>query len=684
MSRRFRDERRRVKVAISGNPNVGKSVIFNELTGGRAWVGNWPGVTVEKKVGTLRLDGLEAEVVDLPGIYGLTAYSVDERIARDFIVNERPELIVNIASAANLERGIYLTLSLLELHKRVILVVNMMDIAEGKGMNVDVEKLSRILGIPVVATVAVRREGIPELLKRVAEALRGKASFRPPKVSYGPLEEHIARLEAVLAEDERLRSRYPLRWLAVKLLEGDADIEREVSSSKVGGDALALAEEARRRIREELGVEAEELVIEARYGMASRIASEVVEVKERVTTITELLDSVLLHRALGVLVAVSTLYLAFRFSFEVSKPLSTLIDLAFSEVISGAVGSLPLPAPIRSFLADAVVAGVGSIMVFLPVIAFFYIALAVLEDVGYMARIAFLADRVMTTFRLSGHSVIPLVVGFGCNVPGVIAARAIADEDDRRATCLSCPLVSCSARLPVFLLLTAALFGAGGGTVVLSLYVLSIALALLTGAFFRRVVFRGPSTGFIMEIPDYSAPLAASVLVKTWERVKRFLFKAGSVILAGVAALWLASVTGPGGYIGPAALERPELLAHSWVGVLGRALEPAFSPLGWDWRAVTALIFGFIAKEVVVGSLAMLYGVGEEGLLGAVAAHFTPLSAYAYMLFVLAYVPCVATIAAIRGEIGAKYAAISVAYQLALAYALALAATAAGRLVGLA
>ena len=669
-----------MKVALAGNPNVGKTAVFNELTHGRAWVGNWPGVTVEKKVGRAKLDGVEVEVVDLPGIYGLTAYTVDELIARNFVVEERPDVVVNIVNASNLERNLYLTVSLAEMEVNLVVDLNMVDLAEAQGYRVDPSRLAEALGVPVVSTVAVKKVGVDRLREAILEALRRPRRARRV-VDYGPrVEEAIERLSRAL-ESTRLGELYSPRWAAIKLLEGDRDVERR--AEELAPQALEEARLLRARLEEELGVDLEGWIVERRYEAASRLAkAAIVELKPKAVTLTDLIDSVVTHKVLGIPLALTALYMMFHFAFSVSAPLSTLIDWLMGGLLAGGIEALGLPDAVRSLLVDGIVAGVGAVLVFLPPIAFLFLAVSAMEDVGYMARAAFVVDKLMYRFKLSGRSMIPLVLGLGCNVPAVMATRPIEDENDRKATALVVPCISCSARLPVYAVLAGALFAGYVGSVITSMYALGVAMALALALLLRKTVFRGPSTGFVMELPPYMAPSPRNVLVKTWERTKRFLYKAGTVILLGAVAVWALSVMGPTGYLGPSALSDPSLLESSWVGVIGHLLEGVFAPMGWDWRAISALVFGFVAKEVVVGAMAITYGVSEEALAEAIGEHFTPISALAYMVFVLLYVPCLATVAAIKGELGWKYALLAVALELTIAYLAALTVVGLGALSG--
>ena len=674
---------RNARIALAGIPNVGKSVIFNKLTGGRAWVGNWPGVTVEKKIGKLKVNGVIVEVVDLPGIYSLTPYSVDELIARNFIVEEKPDVVVCIANAANLERSLYLAISLLELGANLVLALNMIDLAEKEGYKVDSMKLEKLLKVPVVPTIAITGYGIDKLKNAIRRALYEKRTYIHI-VNYGKeVEGAIRKLEKLVKElTPEIISKYPARWVAIKLLEGDSDIINKLINLPRGRDVVEQANSLRSKLEEKFG-DLESYITERRYEKALEIAKAVMKrIALPKITLTDALDSILTHKFLGIPFALSILYLLFKFAFEVSAPFSDLIDIVVNGYLHDLVArNTVLPGWLTSFLADGVIAGLGTVLVFLPVIAFFFLGFAILEDVGYMARVAFLVDKLFSKFRLPGKTIIPLIIGFGCNVPGVMATRTIEDENDRKTAALIAPLASCNARLPVYLVIGAAVLGRSAGFAVLSMYVLGILLALLMGFIFKRFIFKGPSSGFIMELPPYLKPNRDNIAMKTWERTKKFLFKAGTVIFIGVVIVWLLSVTGPKGYLGSGHIE------DSFAGIIGKWLSSTiFKPMGWDWRAAMALLFGFIAKEIVVGALGILYGVGEEeeAIASAIAEHhiFTPLTGYAYMAFVLIYVPCVATLAAIKSELGLKYAVLALIYEVVLAYIVALLIIAGGHILG--
>jgi len=665
------------EIALIGNPNVGKSTIFNALTGENVYIGNWAGVTVEKKVGEMEYKGKKFKIVDLPGVYSLTANSIDEIVARDYLINENPDLVVNIADATALERNLYLTLQLMEIGADLLLALNKMDLADNLGIEVDVKKLEDILGVKVVPLSASKKIGIEDLKEAILNTIEEKRKKRKNvnakdkdkyPIKYPHLETYIKRLSSIIEKDEALK-KYNPRYLAIKLIENDEYINEIIKNSKIWEDLEPVLKEIKKELSKKYG-EPELAVVEERYKIIDRIVKDVVKKTSGKLTTTEMLDDVLTDEKIGTLLIIPFLWMLFKFTFDASKPFSEIIQYIFaslSTVIKTSISNKFL----ASLLADGVISGVGAVLTFFPILAFLFFAISFLEDSGYMARIPFIMDRVMNKFGLPGKAVIPMVMGFGCNVPAIMATRTIENREDRILTILINPLLSCSARLPIYALFAGALFSKYQGVVILSMYALGVILALLTALMFRRLIFKTSPAYLIVELPQYHIPHLNVVLKNTWERVYDFLKKAGTVIVFGVVLVWFLSVYGPSGYLGDKVFNNPNLIAHSYVAIIGKMLTPLFAPMGWDWRACSALVFGIIAKEVVVGSLAMLYGAGEN-LSNVIAHAFSPVSAYAFMAFCLIYLPCIATLAVIKNEIGWKWALFAVAYEMILAYVVAL------------
>ena len=663
----------KVKVALAGNPNVGKSVVFNNLTGARQHVGNWPGVTVEKKEGLCTFEDAKIEVVDLPGIYSLTANSIDEIIARNYIVEEAPDIVVDIVDASNLERNLYLTLQLLELGANVIILLNMMDLAEEKGFKIDTKKLEKLIGVPVVPSVAPKRIGMNELCQKIVETKKKSLTYKKIFKYSKDLEEGIERVRYVLEQYEEL-SKYNLRWLAIKLLEDDDEVKKLIVKSISNYNAIFSEVE---KIKSELEKKYDDLIVafaDERYRIISQIVSQVVtKVQVEEPTLTSMLDEVFTHKYLGIPIFLTLMWAVFQFTFTVAAPISDLFDMIFSSLAEIASTNIK-PTWLGSLIGEGIIGGLGFVFVFAPNIFFMFLALSILEDSGYLARAAFNMDKIMYKLGLHGKSFIPLLLGFGCNVPAIMSTRTIDNENDRLITILVNPLMSCSARLPVYVLFAGIFFSAYAGNVIFSMYLLGIVLAVLIALILRKTLFPGKPSYFVMEMPPYMVPTLRSIVVHTWERGSMFIKKAGTIIIAGLVAIWALSNIPYGAPI-----------EESLVGQFGKLLEPIFAPFGWDWRIAVALFFGFIAKEIVIGSLAILYGTGEETLYGPISNALTPLSAYALMAFVLIYVPCIATVGIIKQETGSwKWTLFAIAYELILAYLVAGFIILIGHLIGLA
>ena len=664
-----------VRVALVGNPNVGKSVIFNNLTGAHQYVGNWPGVTVEKKEGKCNFDDVEIHITDLPGIYSLTANSIDELIARNFIIEEKPDVVIDIVDGSNIERNLYLTLQLIELGANVVVALNMMDLAKEKSYEIDIKRLEELLGVPIVPTVAPKKEGMTELCEKVATVAKRKVSAT--KIRYNSkLEDAISKVASILSSYPTLQ-KYNMRWLAIKILEDDGEVIRYVKEISENDPVVWDKIED---IKAELNKEFGDVIVamaDERYNVISQIVSKAVKriTAEEEVSITDMLDEVLTHKYLGIPIFLAIMWTVFQFTFTVAAPFSDAIDMLFAYMADLARSSLQ-PEWFASLIADGIISGLGFVLIFVPNIFMMFLALSILEDSGYLARVAFIMDRIMYKLGLHGRSFIPMLLGFGCNVPAIMATRTIENENDRLITILVNPLMSCSARLPVYVLFAAVFFTRIAGTVIFSMYILGIALAILMALLFRKTLFPGKPSPFIMEMPPYLIPTARSVLSHMWLRGSKFLKKAGTFIVSGLILIWAMSNVPYGAPV-----------EETLIGRLGHLLAPIFAPLGWDWRIAVALFFGFIAKEIVVGSLGVLYGIENPDpttLYGPLRAAMTPLSAYALMAFTLIYVPCIATLATIKQETGSiKWTLIALAYELILAYVVALIIISIGSLVGI-
>mgnify|MGYP000968174462 CR=1 FL=1 len=667
---------REVVVALAGNPNSGKTTVFNSLTGARQHVGNWPGVTVEKKEGLFSVGDKVIRVVDLPGTYSLDAYSADEAVARDYILFEQPDVVVNIVDATNLERNLYLTVQMMEMGANVVVALNMCDEAKAQEIDIDTDKLSKLLGVPVVPTVATRKQGLEEVVKAALQA--AEKNREPLRIYYGKnLESKLSALEQKILSIPWLAEKYTSRWLAVKLLEGG---EEDLFVSHPEIIQLLSTDPELANDSENGDEDAESIIIDCRYSFISGIANEAV-IKGQITklSVSDRIDRIVTNRYLGIPIFFMAMWLLFQFTFALGEPLVAGIEFFFDragDFISAGLDSLCISALIKSLIVDGVIKGLGSVLVFIPNIFLLFFAISLLEDSGYMARAAYIMDRFMHTLGLHGKSFIPLLIGFGCNVPAIMATRTLENKKDRMITILISPLISCSARLPVYLLFAGAFFSAYQGLVVFSLYFLGIVLAVVMGMVFKRFFFKGETSHFVMELPPYRVPTLKSTFIHMWERGSSFIRKAGTLIFAVVLLVWLLANL-------PAGVEYAS--QASILGRIGRLLAPVFKPAGFGtWEAAVALLFGIVAKEVVVGTLGLIYGVQGAGLTAAIASNWTPLSAYAFMVMTLVYVPCVATIGAIKRETNSwGWTAFALGYSLVLGWLLAVLVFQVGSLLGL-
>ena len=706
-----------ITIALAGNPNAGKTSLFNAITGSRQHVGNYPGVTVEKKVGEADCGDIRVRVVDLPGTYSLTAYSLEELVARNFIIGERPDVVVDVVDAANLERNLYLAVQLLELGVPLVIALNMVDVAEQRGMRINAERLSQILGVPVVPTVARTGQGIDELLDAAVDLARQQRPWRPLEISYGAdVDQGIAELMSILEGDAPRRGLLSARWLAIKLLEGDQDVMKSLDKqSELGRKVLPVVERLARHIRATMADDPESIIADYRYGFISGISRQVLRQEREVRMdFSDKLDRVLTNRFFGPVFLLLVLYGVYQFVFWASQGPVLWLEAAFGWLGEGVQYLVP-EGVLRSLLVSGIIDGVGGVLGFAPLILFMFFAIAFMEDTGYMARVAYLMDRILRAFGLHGNSVLALIVGGGisggCAVPGVMATRTLKDPQARLATILVVPLMNCGAKLPVYAVLTAAFFANRQAQIMFGLTLFSWCLALLAAKLLRATVLKGEQAPFVMELPPYRLPTFKGLLIHTWERTWQYVKKAGTVILGVSILIWalmtfpglpaqrlahyeqrLAAATTPQARMEIRALMSQERLENTIAGRLGRGLESITRPLGFDWRTNVALVGGFAAKEVIVSTLGTAYSLGEvdpedsTGLAQRLAREpgWNPLSAFALMIFVMVYAPCLVTVVTIRRETGTwGWALFAVAYTTLTAYLLALGIYQGGRLLGL-
>jgi ferrous iron transport protein B len=716
--------KRTITVAVAGNPNSGKSTLINAIAGTRMQVGNWAGVTVEKKEANFEFQGRKIRLVDLPGTYSLSPYTQEEIIARDYLVHERPDLIINVVDATNLERNLYLTVQLLELGIPVVMALNIYDEAEAKGYKIDVKEIEQMLGISVVPTSATKKTGLEALLKSALATADDPSAHTPQRLHYGEdIEAAAGAIEAALRNNHpALLDKYPQRWLLLKLMEGDSHVRNEVGN--IGDAPMA---EALRHLRKAHGEDIEAIMADTRYSLATGLTREVLRKPElRKMEITEKIDRIVLNRFLGIPIFLAAMWLVFKLTFDLSAPFADWLDAMtggpfkrWAEAILGTIGA---PDWTVSLVNEGIIAGVGFVLVFVPVIFAMMFFITFLEGSGYMARAAFVMDRAMHAMGLHGKSFIPMLLGFGCNVPGIYATRTLENPRDKVLTALLLPLMSCGARLPVYVLFAGVFFAANSGTVIWSLYVMGIVLAIIMGIIFKKTLFRGEAPMFIMELPPYRMPSLRSLCLHTWEKGKHFLIKAGTYILAVSILVWFM-LNLPWGV---------ETKKDSYLGQAGQIAAPVLAPLGFGtWEAASSLITGVIAKEIVVGTMGEIYapatggeekkeatptlgedlkeivvsfgtaaktavtttlgidGAAEEeedlsSLKTAVHGAFTPLTSYAFMVFVLLYMPCVVVAVAMRQEFGGwKWFGVAFVYQSVLAWGMAFIVYQGGKLLGL-
>lgn len=651
-------------VGLAGNPNVGKTTVFNQLTGMRQHVGNWPGKTVERAEGSFKHGDYEYDIVDLPGNYALSAHSMEEIVSRDFIVDDDSDVIVNVVDAANLERNLYLTVQMMELGANLVMALNMNDFAKKKDHIIDIDLISELLGFPVIEINAKSKDGFEELLTAVE-----KASAKPidtsEKLAYGnELKEHLGDLQALIEQDNNLLD-VPSIWTAIKLLEKDSIVIQKVQQSQMSSKIMIEVDKVSKHLHDVFNEGAEEVVANARYAFIDGLMAEAVKkpAVEKETT-TDKIDKIVTNRLLAPFIFAFIIFVMFELTFFIGAPFQEMIEQGFG-ILSEFVGGFIANEYLASFICDGIIGGVGGVLTFLPLIVILFLFLSILEDCGYLARAAFTLDWVMHKLvGLHGKAFIPMILGFGCGVPAIMATRTMENESDRLLAMMLVPFMSCTARMPIYIIFIAAFFKQNAGIMLSAMYIIGIIVALIVAAILKRTMFKGISAPFVMELPTYKIPSLKGVLLHTWEKVKGFLRKAGTIILALSVVLWIAQNIFPFGGSDP---------QMSILGLVGTAVAPIFKPLGFGtWQAAVAIIAGLGAKEVVISTFGTLAGMEEdddEGITGLIHDTFTPLSGFAFMVFTLLYTPCFAAIGAIKQETNSwKWPAFMCTVTLVTAY----------------
>ncbi len=653
--------------ALVGNQNCGKTTLFNVLTGSNQHVGNFPGVTVEQKIGQIK-NVRDCSVVDLPGVYSLRPYSIEEKVTRDFILKEKPDGIINIIDATNIERNLYLTLQILELGVPTVIALNMIDELRGNNGTVDVEKMSETIGVPVIAISAVKNEGISELVTVAEETARKKVQ---PKVTDfclpGPVHRCIHAVSHVI-EDHADNFGCSRRYTATKLIEGDdADF---IAALNLSENELELIEHSIVEMEDERGLDRNAALADMRYAFIGKLCSQTVvksgESKEHRRSV--IIDKVLTNKFLAIPLFILVMALVFWLTFGlIGQPLSDLLASGIntlSGLVDTALKNYGINPVVNSLIIDGIFVGVGSVVSFLPIIVVLFFFLSVLEDTGYMSRVAFVMDSILRKIGLSGRSFVPMIIGFGCTVPAVMSTRTLASERDRKMTVLLTPYMSCSAKIPIYAVFSAAFFHGNSALVMTALYVTGLLVGVIVALILNKTVYKGNSAPFIMELPNYRLPSAKSVLLLLWEKAKDFLKKAFTVIFVGTVVIWfLGSFDAKLNYTSDSSL--------SLLAMIGKIIAPVFSPVGFgDWRAATSLISGLIAKESVVSTLAVLTSTTVDTLAAQLASVFgSVLSAVSFLLFTLLYTPCIAAIATVKNELKSSSKAIGVViFQCAIAW----------------
>ncbi|EGT5618571.1 TPA: ferrous iron transport protein B [Clostridium perfringens] len=664
-------------IALAGNPNCGKTSLFNLLTKSRQHIGNWPGVTVEKKEGTLKFKGESYKVIDLPGTYSLGAYSEDEIVARNYILKDKPDVVINVVDATNLERNLYLTTQLIEMGANVIIALNMIDQAEALNIEIDTNKLSKRLGVPIIKTSALKNRGIEELIET---SIHSKKNQKLININYGEdIENEIKNLSSLL-ETYKNKLEFPVNWTALKLLENDEYIKDKIKQLNAPSIFNKL-EESNKTIEKNIGFEADMSIVDKRYSFISSITEDVIKKpSEKQVTTTEKIDKIVTNKYLGIPIFALIMYCLYELTFIIGAGIQEWFGDLIAKagvIVSEWFSNMGAPELLVGFIDKGLFGGVGAVLSFLPLIMVMYFLLGLLEDSGYMARAAYVMDRLMRGLGLHGKTFVSMIVSVGCNVPGIMSTRTLENKKDRMIAILINPFISCGARMPIYAVFVEAFFPSHQGLVLFSLYVLGIIVALISGKIFSKTLFKGESSYFVMELPAYRMPSIKNVFLLMWEKAGAFFKKAGMIIFPMMIVLWTLSVL-------PIGVEPNS--EHSILGMIGSFVAPLFVLAGYGtWQAGVSLITGILAKESVVSTMGMVYAGVEEGeaLINVIQQVFTPLSAVSFLVMTLLYTPCLAALGAIKRETNSmKWTIFSAVYTFVIALVLSTLVYQVGLLLG--
>lgn len=676
------------RYALAGNPNCGKTTLFNAVTGSNQYVGNWPGVTVEKKEGKVIGSETDASIVDLPGIYSLSPYSMEEIVTRNYLIDEKPDLIINIVDATNLERNLYLSLQIAELGRPMVIALNMVDMLEKRGDTIDYPLLSALLGITIVPISASRGTGIHKLIHAAEhEVIHATSNTHldrhcnlgdPPDLYTGAVRQAVKLIEDLIRDNCKEHD-LPLRWSAVKLIEGDAPTLEKLNLSDT---QLSCLESIVRELETD-HIDREMVIADQKYQFICSVTQKAVKKghEDGHLTVSDRVDQIVTNRYLAIPLFFAIMGLVFYITFGALGPrLSDLvggfINGTLADAVRGLLTGIGAADWATGLVCDGIIAGLGAVLAFLPQILLLFFFLSILEDSGYMARAAFIMDRALHVIGLSGKSFVPMLMGFGCSVPAVMSSRTLENEKDRRLTIMLIPFMSCSAKMPIYSLFIAAFFGASRGLAVCSIYLLGVVVAILCAFLLQKTVLKGGHAPFVMELPPYRLPTAKTLSLHVWEKLKDFLTKAGTVLLGASVVVWALQYFN-------FSFQHVQDSSQSILGLIGTAIAPLFRPLGFgDWQSSVSLLSGLIAREQVVSSLGILYGTSGAGLAAALQAVYTPASAYAFMTFALLFIPCIAAVTTIRREMNSrKWTLIALSFQAVVAYFVTFVVYQLGRLV---